>query len=128
MTDLIVTRIEQDDCTVGVMNYGEFRCFTLELPWLSNAKYKSSIPVGTYRCTKWESPTFGNCLKIWNVHGRTDVLVHYGNYVSNTKGCILVGDSIRDINGDGIPDVTNSKKTVEKLLSVVPDEFTIVVR
>ena len=32
--------------------------------------------------------------EIANVEGFTDVLIHIGNYVRNTSGCVLVGTSV----------------------------------
>lgn len=125
---LTINRIYQDDCTVGVMNLGsEFRCYTLELPWRDNATSISCIPEGTYECEKHHSPSQGLCISVKHVVSRTHILIHKGNFIKDTLGCPLVGDSIRDINNDGVPEVTNSTKTLEKLLELLPDQFQLVV-
>lgn len=122
---IVVQTISLDDSTVGVMTYGSsFRCVTLELPNKDNNSNVSCIPRGTYVCEKWTSPSKGECLRILDVPNRTDVLVHAGNYTSQILGCCLVGDSLTDMNADGILDVTNSKKTLEKLLAAIPDRRT----
>lgn len=123
--NLTISRIYQSDCTVGMLNYGDFRCFTLELPWLDNAKNISCIPKGLYPCKKHFSQKFGMCLDIQNVTGRSLIRMHKGNYTSQIEGCILPGDSLRDINGDGIPDVTSSSNTLNSLLDILPDEFLL---
>lgn len=124
---LTINRIYQDDCTVGVMNLDEFRCYTLELPWRDNKKSVSCIPGGTYECEKHYSPTHGLCISVKHVVGRTHILIHVGNFIKETQGCVLVGDSIRDINNDGVPEVTSSVKTLEKLLDKLPDQFQLVI-
>ena len=115
----------QDDCTLGRLSFGDFYCFTLELPWEDNIKGISCIPSGTYKVTHYESPTKGSVLLLHNVRGRTYIEIHAGNYTRQIQGCILVGDSIRHLDGDRIPDVANSKTTLGKLLSIVPEETEI---
>lgn len=126
---IIINRIPQLDCSLGVLNYLDFRCFTLEPPWLFNKPDVSCIPEGFYRVRKHDSPTHGDCLIVEAVTGRSWILVHAGNYVDNTQGCILVGEYIKDINGDGVPDVANSKTTLERLLDVLKyDSMTLEIR
>lgn len=126
---LTVSRIYQHDCTVGVMNIGdEFRCMTLELPWKDNATSVSCIPTGVYECFKRVSGKNGNVFELKNVVNRSYIQCHAGNYTSQIEGCILVGDSLRDINNDGIIDVTNSKTTLNKVLSLLPDTFIMEIR
>ena len=57
----------------------------------------------------------------------TYILIHHGNYYTNTRGCILPGDSVADINGDGHRDVTSSKRTMDKLNELLPDEFQMII-
>lgn len=125
---LTINRIYQNDCTVGVLNYGEFRCLTLELADLNNTPNISCIPCGTYHCEKVVSGKFGDCVAITNVPGRTLIRIHPGNYTRQIQGCVLVGDSIKDIDKDGILDVTNSKATFKKLMRELPDNFTLVIK
>ena len=54
--------------------------------------------------------------------------VHSGNYTSQILGCILVGDGIKWLNRDSIPDVTNSRNTLIKLLREAGDSGTIKIR
>ena len=118
-----ISRIYQDDCTLGVLNFFGFRCYTLELPDKGNKTNISCIPAGTYECKKHVSPSQGECISVTNVVGRSHILIHKGNYTSDIRGCILVGDSIRDINSDKIPDVTNSTVTLYSLMKLLPDKF-----
>lgn len=110
-----------DDCTLGRLTYGNFKCFTLELPWLGNARNISCIPAGTYRAEKYESPSKGLVLLLHDVEDRSYIEIHAGNYTLQIQGCILVGDGIKFLDNDDIPDVTNSKATLIDLLDAVPD-------
>ena len=125
---LLIDRIYQPDCTVGLLNCDSFRCFTLELPWGMNKKNFSCIPEGTYEAFKYESPKNGSVIMLKNVVGRSGIQIHAGNYTSQIEGCILVGDSLKDINADGVIDVTNSKATLNKLLDLLPDTFEVVIK
>lgn len=116
-------RFSHDDCTLGRMSYGDYQCFTLELPWLNNRKGVSCIPVGIYKCKKIISPSLGECINVENVFGRTYIRIHRGNFTSQIEGCILVGKSIQFINDDNIPDVGSSGVAFEGLMAVLPDEF-----
>lgn len=98
---------------------------TLELPWLNNQKRISCIPIGTYQAIKHNSPKFGESFWVLNVPDRSEILIHKGNYNYNTLGCILPGLSVADINGDGLPDVTQSAKAMKRLYEILPDEFQI---
>jgi len=113
------------DCTLGRLSCGDFKCFTLELPWKGNEKNISCIPEGSYPAEIYESPKFGKVVLLNNVPNRTFIEIHAGNYTSQIRGCILVGDSIKYLNNDGIPDVTNSKATLKSLLKALPKYFHV---
>ncbi len=91
---------------------------TLEPEWKDNKPFISCIPDGIYTLVWDWSPSFGWCYRVCGVEDRTDSLVHAGNWAgdksqglrSNTGGCILTGDEIREI--DGQLGVTNSRKTL----------------
>lgn len=114
--------IETDDNTEVLWS-----CKTLELPYNGNKKRESSIPSGSYKATKWNSPKFGACFKIHEVEGRSDILIHTGNFKRQTAGCILVGERFIDIDGDGATDISNSKVTLSKMLDILPSEFKITI-
>ena len=115
----------QNDCTLGRLGFGDFQCFTLELPWIDNLTNVSCIPSGQYRVTKYRSTSKGLVLLLHNVPGRTYIEIHSGNYTSQIQGCILVGDGIKYLNADTIPDVANSQRTLAKLIHLVPAETEI---
>lgn len=110
----------EDKQTLGTLQVQGFKCYTLELPWKQNKKGISCIPPGKYKVVKRFSEKYGNHLHILDVKGRSFILIHNGNYHTQIQGCILVGDSLTDINKDGYKDVTNSTKTLEKLVNMLP--------
>ncbi len=125
---LKIKRWYHDDCTIGRLRFGEFQCWTLELPLLDNATNISCIyPNGGFIGRKHFSPNNGDCIAIDNVQGRTNIQMHSANFTRQILGCIAVGDGIKFLDSDSIPDVTNSVKTLGALLSVLPDTFKIVI-
>ena len=62
-----------------------------------------------------------------NVMNRTNIQIHAANFTRQILGCIAVGDGIKFLDNDSIPDVTNSVKTLGALLAVLPDTFKIVI-
>lgn len=104
-----------------------FQCVSLELPWNGNKRNTSCIPAGNYSVVKSKSKHFGaDTFHVNSVPGRTGILIHPGNYTSNTEGCILLGEKFSDINNDEITDVTNSKNTIYQLKQLAENfELTI---
>ena len=95
------------------------RVLTLELPYRNNKFSVSCIPVGEYVITPRWSVKYGNHFQVLNVPSRSMILIHAGNYFFQTRGCILVGSAMLDINGDKTPDVLNSKGTLKKLVQQI---------
>lgn len=131
---LLLERITDDKTqTIGkmhVLNIKDskiFNCFTMELPWRHNQKRISRIPRGTYNVVKHRSRRFGNCFWILQVPYRSEILIHSGNYNKDTLGCILPGETLKDINNDGIIDVASSGKTLKTLLEMMPSKFQITI-
>lgn len=118
----------QHDCTLGRLSCGEFRCFTLELPWRGNSRSISCIPSGTYRAGRYDSPKHGDVLLLEDVPNRTYIEIHAGNFTRQIEGCILVGDGIKYLDGDDVPDVTNSRNTLSKLLELVGSNIEIEIK
>lgn len=92
---------------------------TLELPWKSNKKSVSCIPAGDYWAKPHKSPKHGRTIWIQGVPGRTEILIHPGNFHKDIQGCILVGMDFKDINSDGLPDVTDSRKAMDRILDLI---------
>ncbi len=100
---------------------------TLEPSDFFNLKYVSCIPEGTYLLKKRWSKKYGHHFILEDVDGRTYILVHSGNLFQDTEGCIIVGEYFGYVNGDAILDVKGSKRALERLNEILPDESEIVI-
>ena len=107
MSIIKIARWYHDDCTIGRWRVNDFQCFTLELPNLDNQPNISCIYEDYFEYEKYKSPKHGNVLLLKDVRGRSMIEIHAGNYTSQILGCILVGDGIKWLNRDSIPDVKN---------------------
>lgn len=123
---------------VIVSEPGAAVCRTAELNWRDNRRNISCIPSGEYNVAPHDSPTFGECFFVSDVSGRSNVLIHAGNWagqrgvagvLSDTEGCILVGDRVRVIEKNGIkqPGVNRSKDTLKRLLKEYPMGFSLII-
>lgn len=117
-------------CTLGTMRVaGVFQCVTIEPPWLNNERNISCIPEGTYTLRKRVSPivqrtTRGEYSEGWevtNVTGRSFIMLHVGNWVKNTDGCILPGKNFAFTPGDGFM-VSNSRLAFDELMKAMEDQ------
>jgi len=122
---------KQTESLFTILNEKEetiFNCYTLELPWNDNKKQISCIPKGEYNVEKRQSTKYKNHFHVLDVPNRSYILIHQGNYNWHTKGCILVGKTLTDINGDGLRDVTGSVATMNKLNDILPNYFKLQIR
>ena len=74
---------------------GERMCDTLENPWIDNQRNISCIPEGEYpvrlRYPRESGTRDYLHLLVQDVPNRDFILVHRGNFPSQTQGCLLVG-------------------------------------
>lgn len=78
---------------------------TLERPYKGNERFVSSIPIGLYRLRRQKWGRYFDAYKkrwgheyvveIAGVPGRDGILIHTGNFIKHSKGCILVGQRVR---------------------------------
>ena len=117
-------RIYQPDHTLGLLsiNGNDFRCPTIELPNFNNQQNVSFIPVGTYEWIKHKSRNHGDCLWLQNVYGRSEILIHSGNHVGHTLGCILPGAYYQ------IGKVAPSRPMIKKMIKILPAKGTITIK
>ena len=116
---------KEQNQTIGKLHYNGVECYTLELPYKNNNRNISCIPVGMYDVERRYSSKYKYHFHVKNVPNRSLILIHHGNFNYQTRGCILVGDDIADINADGAVDVTNSKATMRMLLKELPETFRL---
>ncbi len=95
---------------------------TLELPWRDNERKVSCIPEGEYKVVRRHSQKYGDHWHILDVPGRSHILIHHGNFHYQIQGCVLVGAEHKDIDGDGIPDVVASKRTMDEIDRLLGDQ------
>ena len=84
---------------------GVLMCFSIEDPVRKEKiKGETAIPAGTYQVGLRNSPKFSGKFKhdmLWvkNVPGFEFILIHWGNTVDDTEGCLLVGQTMGVIGG-----------------------------
>lgn len=121
---IIITRGYFKDFTVGFASLDDFNFVTLELPDKGNQKNISCIPPGIYKAKKRISPGKGyEVIEFIDVPNRTYIQAHYGVYTSHLLGCQIYGDGLKYLNNDDIIDITNSEKTIKKVLGMLPGGF-----
>jgi hypothetical protein len=93
MLELTLTRThERSTVTLGILKLpDESILYTLELPWKDNKHDVSCIPKGSYVCRLTPTKNHGMTYAVTGVPNRVGVLIHPGNTVRDTLGCILVG-------------------------------------
>lgn len=109
--------------TFGILVAGVEVFHTLERPWLSNRSNVSCIPAGEYACKYLPKSTSGKYRKVWwlqDVEDRSGILIHNGNLVDHTKGCILVGERKGILGGKAA--VLASRTAMRKLLDVIGEQ------
>lgn len=104
---------------------GCYVCDTLEL--LPNREARNllerygkgcCVAPGFYRMDLCKSPRFGEVLPLLrNVIGRSDIRIHAGNKVADTRGCILVGTRADGIGQE--PRLTGSRKALAQLMQLL---------
>jgi len=93
---LLIRDTFSDKSTLGELFLnGERMCDTLENPWKDNQRNISCIPKGNYkvrlRLPRESASRDYLHLLVQDVPNRKWILVHRGNFPSQTQGCILVG-------------------------------------
>ena len=124
--------------TFGVLNIGDFKCFTLELPDYNNRPSISCIPEGEYQVSLRYSPSFKKTLyNVKNVPKRSYILIHGANFAGDKKkglqthleGCIALGyKKGSTVNKFGIQQkcIFNSQQAVNDFMRLLDkQDFTL---
>ena len=110
----------RDDCIRSRLWIGGKTFHVLERPWLENQRNVSCIPSGQYRVTFLPRSASGRYRNVWHlqdVPGRSGVLIHSGNVVSHSRGCLLIGKRRGILKGQ--PAVLNSRTALQELNSIL---------
>lgn len=115
---ITLTRIKYaDHSTLGVLDLGKEKLYTLERPWINNQPNISCIPDGFYTFKPHSGTRFKNVWEVENVPNRSYILFHAGNTAKDTEGCVLVGEGLHhDEKGAYI---INSEKALEAMRSIL---------
>jgi hypothetical protein len=105
-----------------------FNAVSLELPYSANKMKGSCIPMGTYRAIKTKYKSKSEVVLLRNVPERENILLQIGNYSKDTLGSILLGRNIEYSEGTGEHFITQSRLTMNALLSVCDEELFIVIK
>lgn len=123
---ILERKLDDGTRTFGVLydRSANFICCTLERPWLGNQRQISCIPPGTYFCDGAAvSPKFGQrWVSVQKVEARTHIGIHCGNLVTDSLGCILVGQGFRDFGQGAGLGISNSRLALLDLFLARPPQ------
>lgn len=134
-TVVILRNPDTDEGTLGRV-FVDFKpfCHSLELPDRSNMRNVSRIPAGEYRCVWHRSPRFGWVYAVLDVPGRSDILIHPGNwagdkalgYRSDLSGCVALGSRVGRLAGQSA--VMASRLAVDNFVRALGRQpFTLII-
>ena len=85
---------EVQGATLGVLVIDALSFATLEPKWADNLPNISCIPTGWFGAAFLPRSASGKYRRVWHVQpveARAGILIHNGNTVDHTRGCILLG-------------------------------------
>lgn len=123
MTSITLKRVSTGKVgTFGVLLMNNVPlCVTLEDPDNGNQKNISCVPAGIYKCVRHNGAKYKGVWRLLNVPNRDAILIHAGNTINDTEGCILVGQRF---NASGIG---SSVMALNDLRDMLPENFTITI-
>ena len=113
----------RSDCVRGILAAGGKFFHVIERPWESNTRNKSCIPAGEYHTTFLPRSASGKYRQVYHlqsVPGRSGILIHNGNVVAHSRGCLIIG--LRRGSLAGKPAVLNSRSALHQLFQVMGSE------
>jgi len=122
--NIILIRSEiSNECVRGYL-YADGLCLaTLEPPWKFNLRNISCIPAAEYKLSYLSKSASGKYREVYHVQSvesRGGILIHKGNVVKHTRGCILIGLRWGHLGGSRA--VLNSASAMEQLRNKVGTE------
>jgi len=94
---------------------------TLEPPDKGNEENVSCIPEGHYVCKRDDTGRY-KYFQVTDVPNRTDIEFHEGNWVRNTKGCILLGQRFAQLSDK--PYISSSRLACKDFMDALEGEDT----
>ena len=117
--------------TIKVVNENNvivFSAMTLELADKYNQKQISCIPKGLYICDRITSPKLGVCYRVNDVPNRLHILIHVGNYYTDIKGCILIGQGLVKLDKNDDLDLVNSQMTMNNFQLIAGAKIQLIIK
>lgn len=128
--DIVLERFAYTpDGTFGRLTAGNETFWTVERPWVGNQRRKSCIPEGHYPMMLRDSGVVARSSKgdftmgweVCDVPGRSLIMIHPGNWMSDLLGCIAPGMTW-GIVGDKIG-VGSSQEAFRRLMAILSVEL-----
>lgn len=113
----------RSDYTLGSFYLDGEHFHILERPWRNNTRNESCIPAGSYKAQFLPRSTSGkyrNVFWLKDVPGRSGILIHSGNLVNHTRGCLIIGKRRGTLAGK--PAVLNSRTALLELAALTERE------
>lgn len=124
MKQATLIRDEITDTTIrGTLVIDDRVFHVLERPWQKNQCNCSCIPAGCYQAMflpETPSGKYRNVFELQAVPGRTGILIHSGNVVTDTQGCLIIGNLRGDQNGQ--PAVLESRAALAELVRITGEK------
>lgn len=119
----------RDDSVRGILAAGGAFFHVIERPWQNNKRNESCIPAGEYHTTFLPRSASGKYRQVYHlqsVPGRSGILIHNGNVVAHSRGCLIIG--LRRGTLAGKAAVLNSRTALHQLYQVMgPEPFKLTI-
>ena len=118
-TAILVRDEVRSDVILGTLTIANKTFHILERPWKDNLCNESCIPAGEYEAIFLPQSTSGkhqNIYQLQSVPNRSDILIHTGNVVEHSRGCLIIGLSRGLV--DAKPAVLDSRIALADLVEV----------
>lgn len=131
---IVLTRYYTKFGTWGDLEVEGENFSTIERPWKGNENNVSCIPEGNYVLQLRSSPVvqrtsgFEEGWEITNVPGRTYIMFHVANWMSDVNGCVGVGEEKRIV--DNRLFVSDSRDSFERFMEILDlrNEWEILIK
>lgn len=122
--ELDLIRTYYPEGTNGEIKHAEQRvCYTIELPWLNNARGLSCIPEGRYELQKRFTEKRQHHLVVMKVPGRSSILIHPANDArKDLLGCIAPVTELTGAGQGTLSRIANEKLKVLVLAALDRNE------